>query len=139
MKLQISTIAKTTYESADVDRVTVPTEAGEITILNRHIPLISLLKPGVVKIIHTDKTEEFLAVSTGAIEVQSNVDEPTKIIILADQADRAGSIDLEVVQKAKERATAALAKPQTLSEKEYKTLIADLAMQEARIKAATRA
>ena len=83
MKLQISTIAKTTYESADVDRVTVPTEAGEITILNRHIPLISLLKPGVVKIIHTDKTEEFLAVSTGAIEVQSNVDEPTKIIILA--------------------------------------------------------
>ena len=139
MKLQVATIAKTTYASDNVSSCTVPTLSGEITILNRHVPLVSLLKPGVVKVVHEDDSVEFLAVSTGMLEVRTSNDElDTKIVILADQADRAGEVDLDVVEKAKERARVALEQPQTLSEEEYKVMVADLAMQEARIKAANR-
>ena len=139
MRLQISTIITTTYESDTVKSVSIPTAAGEITVLNRHIPLVSILKPGVLKVVHNDGSIEFIAISTGVVEVRTEPGEKdTEIIVLADQADRALEIDTTVVEKAKQRATEALARPQTLSEEEYKTLVADLAMQEARIKASSR-
>ena len=139
MVLQISTIAETTYQSDNVKSATIPTKAGEITVLNRHIPLISLLQSGVIKVVHTDDSIEFVAISEGVVEVRTTPGaDDTEIILLADQADRAQSIDTSVVERAKKRAEEALAQPQTLSEQEYKTLIADLAMQEARIKASSK-
>jgi F-type H+-transporting ATPase subunit epsilon len=138
MKLQISTIAETTYTSDNVRSCTIPTADGEITVLNRHISLVSLLQPGVIKVVHTDESVEYLAVSTGIIEVRTAPNQPTQVIVLADQADRAGSLDLSVVEAAKAQAESALQQQQTLSEEEYKTLVADLAMQEARIKAGSR-
>lgn len=139
MKLRVITIAKTTYSSNNVSSCSIPTLAGEITVLNRHIPLITLLRPGVIKVVHEDKVEEYLAITSGLVEIRTSPDTPTEIIILADQADRASSIDLLVVERARARAKEALEKPQTLSEDEYKTLVADLAMQEAWVKASARA
>lgn len=138
MKLQVSTIAETTYTSNNVVSCTIPTEAGEITVLNRHIPLVSILQPGVIKVVHEDNTVEFLAISKGMLEVRAVPGQETEIVVLADQADRAKSLDLSKVEAAKERAKKALEQPQTLSEKEYKDLLANLAMQEARIKASSR-
>ncbi len=138
MKLQVSTISETTYESDNVVSCTLPTMAGEITVLNRHISLISLLKPGVIKVVHKDDSVEYLAISTGMIEVRTVAEIDTEIVVLADQAERATTIDTEVVVKAKQRAKEALERPQTLSKEEYETLVADLAMQEARIKASAR-
>jgi len=138
MKLQVITIAETTYSSDNVTSCTIPTAAGEITVLNRHIPLISLVQPGVIKVVHKDNEIEFLAISKGLLEVRTTADNDTEIVILADQADRAKSLDMSVVERARERAKQALEKPQTLSETEYRNLVADLAMQEARIKAGSR-
>ena len=138
MKLQISTIEKIVYTSDDVTSCTVPTQAGEITVLNKHISLVSLLSPGVIKVLHFEGEVEYLAISTGVIEVNTIIGEDTQIVVLADQADRAKQIDLSAVKKAKERAKEALSKPQTLSKEEYETLVADLAMQEARVKATSR-
>lgn len=55
MRFSIHTIEKTLFDG-DVKSVTLPTEAGEITVLENHIPLISLVKPGAVKIV--DKNEK---------------------------------------------------------------------------------
>lgn len=138
MNIQIVTVADTTYTTNSAISCTVPTLAGEITVLNRHVPLVSLLQPGVIKIIHQDQSEEYVAISTGLVEVSTVPDQDTEITILADQADRAMSLDLGTVQAAKERAEKALATPQTLSEEEYSTLLATLAMEEARIKAGAK-
>ncbi|MDD2434010.1 MAG: F0F1 ATP synthase subunit epsilon, partial [Bacilli bacterium] len=39
-------------------QVTIPTESGEITVLPEHIPLVSILKPGVLELKTVDKKTE---------------------------------------------------------------------------------
>ena len=50
MKLAIHTIEKTLFDG-DVKSLTLPTEAGEITVLENHLPLVTLIRPGPRKII----------------------------------------------------------------------------------------
>ncbi|PIR57641.1 MAG: ATP synthase F1 subunit epsilon [Parcubacteria group bacterium CG10_big_fil_rev_8_21_14_0_10_38_31] len=83
----------------EVLQVTIPTKAGEITVLPEHIPLISILKPGVIEIKTQEKDKEIVAVSGGFIEVLKD-----KIVILADTAERAEEIDIEKAEEAIKRA-----------------------------------
>jgi F-type H+-transporting ATPase subunit epsilon len=50
----------------------VKTEAGEITVLNGHRPLISTLKPSVAKITKPDGTIEEINVSSGFLEMSDD-------------------------------------------------------------------
>src|SRR3989338_7233967 len=79
-------------------QVTVPTKAGEITVLPEHIPLLSILKPGIIEMKNKDGEKEVIAVSGGFIDVLKN-----KIVILADTAERAQEIDLEKAEEARKR------------------------------------
>lgn len=83
----------------DVLQATVPTKEGEITVLPEHIPLLSILKPGIIEVKKADGKKEIIAVSGGFIDVLKN-----KIIILADTAERAEEIDLEKAEQARKRA-----------------------------------
>lgn len=80
------------------------TESGEITVLPGHIPLASLLKAGEMRIKTNAGKEEFLAVSTGLIEVQKN----NHIVILANTAERSEELELAKIEEAKRRAEEAL-------------------------------
>lgn len=83
----------------DVAQATVPTKDGEITVLPEHIPLISILKPGIIEVKKTDGKRDVIAVSGGFIDVLKN-----KIVILADTAELAEEIDLEKAEEARKRA-----------------------------------
>ena len=48
MKLSIYTINNTLF-SGDVEKVTLPTLQGEITVLDNHIPLITAVKEGDIR------------------------------------------------------------------------------------------
>lgn len=98
--------------SREVLQVTVPTQSGEITILPEHIPLISILKPGVLEIKTLDKKIEVIAVSGGFIEVLRD-----KVVILADTAERAEELDEERITVAKTKAETA--KEEALKHKDY--------------------
>lgn len=50
MRLAIHTIEKTLFDG-DIKSLTLPTEAGEITVLENHLPLVTLTRPGLIKII----------------------------------------------------------------------------------------
>ena len=63
LNFEIITPEKIVY-SDKVDEVVLPTVMGEIGILPNHIPLVSILKPGELRI-KKGKEEEFLAVSGG--------------------------------------------------------------------------
>lgn len=80
-------------------QATIPTESGEITVLPEHIPLVSILKPGVLELVTMDKKIEIISVSGGFVEVLRD-----KIVILADTAERAEDLDESLIIAAKERA-----------------------------------
>ena len=80
-------------------QITVPTTTGEITVLPDHIPLISVLQPGVIELKKGDGSQEIIAVSGGFIEVLKD-----KVVILADTAERAEELDEERIKLAQERA-----------------------------------
>jgi len=83
-------------------QVTVPTQAGEITILPDHIPLVSILKPGVLEIKTLNQEIEIMSVSGGFVEVLRD-----KVVILADSAERAQELDESRIDEARKRAEAA--------------------------------
>ena len=67
----------------------LPGEAGELGIYPRHTPLITRIRPGVVRIKLPDSaTEEQVFVAGGILEVQPNV-----VTVLADTAIRGKDLD----------------------------------------------
>ena len=98
LKFKIATPEKVVYED-EIYQVTIPTMSGEITVLPNHIPLVSILTAGELKIKDKDG-EHPIAVEGGFLEVRKN----NEIIILADNAERAEEIDLERAEEAKQRA-----------------------------------
>src|ERR1700737_2362047 len=83
----------------DADFVVAPGAEGELGILPRHIPLLTPLKPGVVKV-RNDNDEQFFFVSGGFLEVR-----PDEVTVLADAAERGDDIDEARAEEARRRAT----------------------------------
>ncbi len=71
-----------------VKMLVITASTGEMGIMPGHAALLSDLKPGPVRIIKTDDTEEVYFLSGGYVEVQ-----PSGIAVLADTAIRADNID----------------------------------------------
>ena len=80
-----------------------PASQGDLGIAPRHAPLLTMLKPGEVRVQTPDGKEQHFFVGGGALEVQ-----PTKITVLADTAARAADIDEAAAMAAKQRAEDAL-------------------------------
>jgi F-type H+-transporting ATPase subunit epsilon len=89
--------------SGDAAMVFAPASEGEIGVAPRHAPLLSLLKPGEVRVQTPDGEQHFFFVGGGAIEVQ-----PTRVTVLADTAARAKDLDEAAALAAKQRAEEAL-------------------------------
>lgn len=86
--------------SDSVEFVVAPAEMGEVNIFPGHAPLITHLKPGVVRLkIPFQAQEKVIYVSGGILEVQ-----PRQVTILSDMAIREKAIEegrlLEEKQKA---------------------------------------
>jgi len=79
--------------------VFVPASQGEIGIAPRHAPLLTMLRPGEVRLELEDGTEQSFYVDGGALEVQ-----PQRVTVLADTAIRAHDLDEAKAVEAKRRA-----------------------------------
>jgi F-type H+-transporting ATPase subunit epsilon len=89
--------------SGTVIQVFAPAEMGEVGIMPRHAPMLSTLKPGVVRVISQEDEEQTFFVSGGILEIQPHV-----VTILSDTALRAADIDESAALEAKSRAEAAM-------------------------------
>ncbi|HEY3786692.1 MAG TPA: F0F1 ATP synthase subunit epsilon [Steroidobacteraceae bacterium] len=76
---------------------------GDLGILPRHAPLLSLLKAGELRVQTPDGEYHSYFVGGGVLEVQ-----PQKVIVLADTAARAKDLDEAAALEAKQRAEEAL-------------------------------
>src|SRR5215472_5488362 len=98
-KLQVELVtAEGRVLSQEADFVLAPGAEGERGVLPQHIPLLTPLRTGEVRVRNEDK-EEFLFVAGGFLEVL-----PDKVVILADVAERAEDIDEARAEEARKRA-----------------------------------
>jgi F-type H+-transporting ATPase subunit epsilon len=84
----------------EAEFVVLPGEAGELGIYPRHAPLITRIRPGVVRIrIPGRAEEEQVFVAGGILEVQPHV-----VTVLADTAIRGRDLDEAKANEALKRA-----------------------------------
>lgn len=106
--LKIFTPDKKLYDGEAVS-LTLPTQAGEITVLKDHTPLISLISIGEIKIQTPGSMYEKFLVQGGVIDVKQKTFLPGEkdnfeVVVLADQTlDGENLNDLdEEIKRAKE-------------------------------------
>ena len=119
--------------SQDILQISVPTTSGEITILPDHIPLVSVLKPGVMELKLADNTAEVISVSGGFIEVMKD-----KVVILADTAERAEELDEERIKEAHLRAEKLKEEARNVDDVQFAAVAAKLEKELARLRAVNR-
>lgn len=90
--------------SGGITLLVVTGVVGELGILPGHAPLLTSLKPGNIRIVRQNGTEELYYISGGILEVQ-----PDSITILADTVIRAADIDEAIAVQAKKEAERMLA------------------------------
>ncbi|AEF95446.1 ATP synthase epsilon chain [Desulfotomaculum nigrificans CO-1-SRB] len=101
-RLDIVTPEKVVF-SEEIDFIVAPGADGELGILPEHAPLVTALKIGVMRVQQDGKFFK-VAVSGGFMEVKNS-----RVVVLADTAERADEIDVERARAAKQRAEQRLA------------------------------
>jgi len=85
--------------------VVLPGETGELGILPGHMPLMTRIRPGAVRVkVPNQAEEELIFVAGGILEVQ-----PGLVTVLADTAIRGNDLDEAKALEAKKQAEEALA------------------------------
>jgi F-type H+-transporting ATPase subunit epsilon len=111
-----------------VEMVVATGELGEIGIAPGHAPLLTVLRPGEVRLTLQGGTEEVYYVQGGMLEVQ-----PHCVTVLADVVERADHLDEAAALSAKAKAEAAIANKG--GEIDYSVAAAELARAVAQIRA----
>jgi F-type H+-transporting ATPase subunit epsilon len=104
LHLEIANPAGTVW-SGDVRRVVLPGTEGEMGILPRHLPLLSRLREGMVRIDPVQGEALQVYVSGGYLEVQ-----PDRVTVLADVAVRSAELDAARAEAARSQAEHPVAK-----------------------------
>jgi F-type H+-transporting ATPase subunit epsilon len=128
-ELRVVSVERSLYEG-EVEFLVANGEAGELGVLARHAPLMTILKPGPLRIQESiGGPEEVLFVGGGFMEVL-----PERVTVLADVAEHADEISLERAEEARRRAQERLAGTLTTAEEvEFQQA---LAVAEARLRLA---
>lgn len=117
----------------NIHQVTVPTREGEITVLPKHLPLVSILVPGVLELVDENNKHEVMSVSGGFIEVLRN-----KVVVLADTAERAKEIDEERAEAARKEAEKTVNDIKREDQERFVNISTSIAKELARTKAVKR-
>ena len=107
MKLTITTIERTVFESDKVLSVTLPTLNGQITILPHHSALVASAGTGEIQIISENKPLQFF-IDGGVIQIINN-----NVEILAEVVEKAEELEEAKIQEAIRRAEKIIAENPT--------------------------
>jgi len=86
LTVQVVTPEATKY-TGDAQRVQLPGVLGEMGILPQHVPLVSMLAPGIVEVISREGNKVF-AVAEGFATIANN-----QVVCLVDDAVEAGQVN----------------------------------------------
>lgn len=107
--LQIVTPEKIAFQG-EADQVSLPTKNGQITILPKHISLVSTIKHGEL-IIKNEGEKVLMAVYGGFVEIRKN-----QVRVMTDIAERVDEIDEEKVERARQEAQRRLQEKDQMSD-----------------------
>lgn len=130
LKLEIVTPEAKTY-SDDVDSVVIPGIEGEMQVLPQHIPLMTKLSPGELRVMKGGQ-EVRLAVGEGFVEITQE-----SVSVLTDMAINESEIDESAAEAAMKRAEEAL-KNEHVSDEQHAALQAALQKSMAQLKVKRR-
>lgn len=119
LHLEIVTPEALIYQE-EVQGVVVPGAEGELGILPQHVPLMTQILPGELRIQQQGGKELRLAVGEGFLEVR-----PDRASVLTDMAIHEGDIDEKAAEEAVARAEQEM-RDQSLSHEELATVQASL-------------
>ena len=127
--LRVVSVERSLFEG-EVEFLVANGAIGEIGVLARHAPLMTILKPGPLRIQEViGGPEEVLFVGGGFLEVL-----PDRVTVLADVAEHADEISVDRAEEARRRAQERLAGTLTTAEEvEFQQA---LAVAEARLRLA---
>jgi F-type H+-transporting ATPase subunit epsilon len=125
--LEIVSAERSIY-SGPAELVVATGALGEVGITPGHAPLLTILKPGEVRVTKQGGEQEIYYISGGMLEVQ-----PRNVTVLADAAERADSLDEAAALEAKKRAEEALSNKE--ADFDYSLAAAELARAAAQIRA----
>lgn len=115
LTLEIVTPEARVY-SDTVESVVIPTVEGEVGILPGHIPLLTQVNEGELRVSKDGQTV-MLAVAGGFAQIEGD-----RVSVLAEHAVREDLIDADAVEKAIQRAQEALKQAPTLEPAEVERL-----------------
>ncbi|MGC9403242.1 MULTISPECIES: F0F1 ATP synthase subunit epsilon [Vibrio] len=92
--------------SGQARSIQISGEKGDLGVLAGHTPLLTTIRPGMVRIVSKKGDEEIIYLSGGVLEVQAN-----DVTILADTAVRGKDLDLAKAEEAKRRAEELINQP----------------------------
>lgn len=130
LNVHIVTAEREVFTEDEVDEVVVPGIEGELTVLPEHAPLLTMVKPGVIRIGKGGEDID-MAITGGFLEVRND-----RVTILADAAERAEEIDAVAAEEARRAAERAL--EEKVSEVDLAAASAALQRALVRLKAAER-
>ena len=85
--------------SADVNMVTFPAYEGDMSILKNHIPIITFLKPGIIKVQKKELNSEEFFVEDGTVEYFND-----NLVVLSASAINIKDISKELLDNLSTRA-----------------------------------
>lgn len=115
LTLQIVTPEARVYNES-VESVVIPTVDGEIGILPGHVPLLTQVEDGELRVVKDGRTVH-LVVGSGFAEIAGD-----RVCVLAEHAIREESIDESAAEKAVKRAEEALKTRQSMDPAEVEKL-----------------
>jgi F-type H+-transporting ATPase subunit epsilon len=115
LTLEIVTPEARVYSDV-IETVVIPTVEGEIGILPGHIPLLTQVQAGELRVSKNGRTE-YLAVGNGFAEIDGD-----KVSVLAESAIDEAKIDEDAAEKAQARAEEALRSRESMDPAEVERL-----------------
>jgi len=102
LSVHVVTGEREVFAEEGVDEVVAPGSEGEFTVLPEHAPLLTMIKPGIMRLVKGGEDID-VAITGGFLEVRDD-----RVTILADEAERAEEIDAVAAEDARRRAERAI-------------------------------
>lgn len=95
LNLTFSSPAATFYKGVEVKQVDVPSYSGSLGILADHVPILAVMKPGVVTVHEMEGQQKKYFVAAGTV----TMNEDSTLLLLASEAVPVEDLDVAEAQK----------------------------------------
>merc|ERR1712018_246392 len=113
MAFTFASSAESFYDKASVKQIDLATFSGNIGILPEHVPLLAVLKPGVIEVIEENDVRKAFFASSGTVTINDD----SSVQILCEEACPVENLDSAAAKEGLSKAHASVAAASTDAER----------------------